>query len=503
MINKQTTSRFSFDASGNALNSAVAGHSNSGGSGFGGEQGAPEIWQAVREQLRGQLGDTRFDNWIARLQFVAEVDGEILISAASELERDRVNKDFAHLIQQAWSSADPAGRRIRVEARECIAPEILALAKPAANGVSRGAAGKSALGGAADGASGDGASQTLDSFLAGDSNQVAHGIARRIAQGQNVAAQIVTIVGPHGVGKSHIAHGVEHALVASGREDVLYLSAEDFLVSYVEGVKRGDTSEQRTRMRKTRVLMLDDFQFICSRPGTLLEFFSHVRAIIASGGLVILTCDQAPAALEQLDDRMRDEIQGGVVARIDLPEPALRRQIVRAKAEEIRAANPDFVLEDEWIELLAERLPASGRVLQGAVRNIFVGTILAEQPLTRAAVEKAVQLALGGAVLRPPKIDTIKDVTAKTYSISKHDLESECRKRQFARPRQFAMYLARKMTNCSYPQIGRMFGDRDHTTVLFAYRKISALVKADTSAAEELRQLEQRIQSDPRNLRGA
>jgi chromosomal replication initiator protein len=200
---------------------------------------------------------------------------------------------------------------------------------------------------------------------------------------------------------------------------------------------------------------------------------------------------------------MRDEIQGGVTVHMELPERNLRREIVRAKADAVAAAVPEgeFRFEEEWVDLLADRLPASGRALYGAVRNVYVGTVLAGKPVDRAAVEKAIQLQLGGTSARPPKIDTIKDVTAKAYGVTKQDLESACRKRQYAQPRQYAMYLSRHLTKCSYPQIGRMFGDRDHTTVLFAYRKVSSIIKANEAMAEEMRQLEQRILADPRNNR--
>jgi chromosomal replication initiator protein len=279
------------------------------------------------------------------------------------------------------------------------------------------------------------------------------------------------------------------------------MSSEDFTVAFVEGVKRKDTSDLRAMVRRAKVVLLDDFQFICSKPATLTEFFSHLRAISGNGGVVVLACDQTPTVLDQLDDRMRDEIQGGVIVHMELPERSLRREIVRAKADAVCASDAEFVLEDEWVDLLADRLPASGRALYGAVRNVYVGTVLTGKPVDRAAVEKAIQPQLGGNSARPPKIDTIKDITAKAYGITKQDLESACRKRQYAQPRQYAMYLSRHLTKCSYPQIGRMFGDRDHTTVLFAYRKVSGIIKANEAMAEEMRQLEQRILADPRNSR--
>lgn len=463
----------------------------------------PAIWQSARDTLRRRIGDARFETWIARLELIAEVNGEILVAAPGELEYDRVNREFIRDIQHAWSLADSRGRKVRLDVRNRIEPEVLALAQPAPAQVAQTSAAP-AVAFAPEEARDPGADeqQTLENFLVGESNRIAFGLARRLALGASVSANVVTIIGPHGVGKTHLLKGMEAALkVSRGEGSVLYMSSEDFTVAFVEGVKRKDTSDLRALVRRAKVVLLDDFQFICSKPGTLVEFFSHLRAIVSAGGVVVLACDQTPAVLDQLDDRMRDEIQGGVTVHMDLPERSLRREIVRTKADAVSAADKEFALTDEWIDLLADRLPASGRALYGAVRNVYVGTVLTGQPLGKAAVEKAIQLQLGGSPVRAPKIDTIKDVTAKAYGVSKQDLESSCRKRQFAQPRQYAMYLSRQLTKCSYPQIGRMFGDRDHTTVLFAYRKISSMVAKNEGMAEELRQLEQRILADPRNNR--
>jgi chromosomal replication initiator protein len=509
MISKQNTTRFAPGGIGGATRTAEPSSVSRKAATTESVSGqAPALWAGVREALRRRLGDQKFEAWIARLEFVAEVNGEILLSAASEHERSRVDTDFGHVIQQAWDQADPSGRSVRVEARERIAPDVLALSEPAPDEAVAGLAPSSdelvADGEQALDANSE--AQTLENFLVGDSNRIAFGLARRLAMGAGVEANVVTIVGPHGVGKSHLLKGIQRALkTTKGESSVLYMSSEDFTVAFVDGVKKKDTSDLRTLVRRAKVVLLDDFQFICSKPGTLVEFFSHLRAIVANGGVVVLACDQTPAVIDQLDDRMRDEIHGGVIAQMDLPERNLRREILRAKADAVSGAaaaiDAEFHLTEEWIDLLADRLPASGRALCGAVRNVYCGTVLAGKPLDKAAVEKSIQLQMGGSPARAPKIDTIKDVTAKAYGVSKQDLESACRKRQFAQPRQYAMYLSRQLTKCSYPQIGRMFGDRDHTTVLFAYRKISAMVAANEGMAEELRQLEQRILADPRNNR--
>ena len=462
---------------------------------------APVLWAGVREALRRRVGDAKFDAWIARLDFIAEVNGEILLAASDDYQRSRVDTDFGHIIQQAWDLADDEGRTVRIEARDRIPADVLALAQPASVADVAQAAEPSSDEAEADAEQAldaNGETQTLENFLVGDSNRIAFGLARRLAMGAGVEANVVTIVGPHGVGKSHLLKGIEAALkAAKGEGSVLYMSSEDFTVAFVDGVKRKDTSDLRTIVRRAKVVLLDDFQFICSKPGTLVEFFSHMRAIVANGGVVVLAADQTPALIDQLDERMRDEIHGGVIAQMELPERNLRREILRAKAEAVSEAataiDAEFHLTDEWIDLLADRLPASGRALCGAVRNVYCGTVLAGKPLDKAAVEKSIQLQMGGAPARAPKIDTIKDITARAYGVTKADLESACRKRQFAQPRQYAMYLSRQLTKCSYPQIGREFGGRDHTTVIHAYEKVAALMQEKHETYEDVTALIQSL----------
>lgn len=510
MINKQTTTRFAPAGAGGAPRtveqSQVTRPLGTGAMSSNDGDQIPAIWESARVVLRRRLGEVKFDAWIAKLDLVAEVNGEVLLAAANEHERQRVEADFGYVIQQAWEQADRQGRRVRIQARERISSDVLALARQAEEVELEAEAELEEMDPAfAPGGAGED-EQTLDNFMVGDSNRIAFGLARRLAMGASVSAHVVTIVGPHGVGKTHLMKGIEAALRATrGEGSVLYMSAEDFLHAFIDGVKRKDTSDLRTMFRRAKVVLLDDFQFICAKPGTLVEFFSHLRAIVANGGVVVLAADQTPALIDQLDERMRDEIHGGVIAQMELPERNLRREILRAHADAVSASasaiEAEFQLTEEWIDLLADRLPASGRALCGAVRNVYCGTVLAGKPVDRAAVEKSIQLQMGGAPARAPRIDTIKDVTARAYGVTKAELESACRKRQYALPRQYAMYLSRQLTKCSYPQIGRMFGDRDHTTVLFAYRKIAAMVASNETMADELRQLEQRILADPRNTR--
>lgn len=460
------------------------------------EAGLGRIWEKVRAHLREITQAGAFETWIANLELVAEVGEEILIAADSEMDCTIAESRYGREIHNAWDRFDPLHRRVRMKARSSISKEILALAQP----MTRNAAGESVPQPARAEDIRD-AMKTLDSYLVGNSNKAAYNLIRQAAETGEAPAQFVTLVGPHGVGKSHLLHALHRGLDSRRpMGETVFFSAEEFTSTFVEGIKRNDTSELRTTMKKAKVLVLDDLQLLVDKPKTLIEFFAHARAIAANGGLIVLSCDKSPAVLE-IDHRMRDELLGGIVTMIDLPDGTLRREIVRAKAGVLAERDPEFIFPEDWVELVADGLPTSGRALYGVVRNVYVASRLGARALTRELVEEAVQGQLGGVTQRPPKIDTVKDVTARHYGISKADLESPCRKRIYAQPRQYAMYLCRKLTRNSYPMIGREFGGRDHTTVLFAFRKISKLVEKDPALAEELLQLEGRVRSDPRNFR--
>jgi chromosomal replication initiator protein len=275
------------------------------------------------------------------------------------------------------------------------------------------------------------------------------------------------------------------------------MSAEDFMLTFVDGVKKKDTSAQRLKIRNADIVLLDDLQLITSREATLKEFFQHLRAVTASGGKVVLSADAAPTRLECLDDRMRDDILGGVVVEMHRPEHEMRAEIIRSKMRIIQQDFPEFRLKEEWIEMMAERLTASGRALYGGVRNVFAGTTLANKPVTEAAVENAIRLIAGDK--RAPKIETIKDVVAKYFGITKADLDSSSRRRDFAQPRQIAMFFCRELTSCSYPLIGSKFGRRDHTTVIYACRKVAKRMKKEPDLVDQIAELKRIIMDDPRN----
>lgn len=465
----------------------------------------PVIWSDVRSKLRDVYGASTFDKWMTSLVFVAEVDGSVILATESKLDRERIERDYMRNIVGVWTALDPKTRPVTLVADADLPSDLKVLAKSNRASQSTSLSEVASLSvvsseeaEAEDFTQGVDLTQTFDTLVVGESNQLAANIARKVAAGIVGPVSVVLFYGAHGVGKTHLLRAIKHdCAMQGGKKSAVYMSAEDFMLTFVEGVRQKDTSAQRNRIRNADIVLLDDLQLITSRAATLKEFFQHLRAVIANGGKVVLSADAAPTRLECLDDRMRDDIQGGVVVEVHRPEIEMRAEIIRSKIAIIQQDFPEFELEAAWVDMMAERLTASGRALYGAVRNVFAGTVLANKPVTQAAVENAIRLIVGER--RAPKIDTIKDVVAKFYGVTKADLDAASRRRNLAQPRQVAMYFCRELTTCSYPLIGFNFGKRDHTTVIYACRKVLERKDEEPDLADELAKLQHQIMDDPRN----
>ncbi|MAP96453.1 MAG: chromosomal replication initiator protein DnaA [Ponticaulis sp.] len=453
-------------------------------------QTAVGIWNSVVEDLRKDVSASIFNKWIEGLEFVAEVDGVIQIAAATGIQRDRVNSDFLRRINQLWMEADRSSRRVAVCCWTDLSADVRELAEEAR--LEREASQKDAGLGEPELRS-TGASLTFDTLVVAESNRVATTVARKIAANQPSPSQTVYFYGPHGVGKTHLLKSIEAEIAKSGSDrTAVFMSAEEFMVAFVEGVKRRDTSDLKTRLRSADVLLIDDLQAIAGMGGTQKEFFSNIRAVVARGGQVVITADASPSQLNSLNARVREELQGGALIEVGLPDEEMRRRIVRMKADMIAVENPEFDLSEEAIDLIVSRVKGPGRQLYGAVCNVFTATTFIGNPVTLDDVSAAVRRQLGD--LKPPTIDQVKRAACQVFEITKTDLESARRSRSVAYPRQIAMFLCRKLTTRSLPQIGRFFGNRDHTTVLYAVRKLEDLVKSDAALRDDIERVERAIE---------
>jgi chromosomal replication initiator protein len=323
----------------------------------------------------------------------------------------------------------------------------------------------------------------------GSSNQLAHAAMCRVADaapGAAISFNPLFIHAASGLGKTHLLSAVAHR-IRDRRPDrkVMFLTAERFMINFVMALRQRDTLAFKDQFQAIDVLLIDDFQFLQGKT-MQQEFCNAFNSLVDSRRQVIVAADVPPAQLDSIDLRMRSRLMGGLVVDIELPDLETRRRILRSRYETMLKRDASVVIPDEVLEFVASRITGSGRELEGALNRIA-----AYQQFNQATVT----LDLASLVLRDMqanpdgsrvKIDDILKVVGRHFNVGRTDLLSPRRARSVVVPRQIGMYLAKKMTARSLPEIGRRFGGRDHSTVLHAVRKIEDQIKTDDRLAREV-----------------
>lgn len=452
------------------------------------------IWQAVREHLKEVLSAADFERWIADLKLIAEVERKIVIAARDRLSYDRVSADHRHILQRIWKEHDDARRDIRLVCWKEAGADLRTIVEdPWAEAVPETAAGGAGNGtGGSDGGSTQGPrpssgapEMTFATLVTGKSNAISVELAKRVADGQPVGTQVHLISGPQGTGKTHTLLALRsRALETNADATVVYLTAEEFLSAYTDGVKAKDTSALKKRLRAASILLIDDLHRISGKPGTETELFQNIREVTGQGGNVVLAGDKTPGELAGFSPRMMSELKGATVVEVALPDEDMRRDIIRRLARHIEVAHPEFVLDEALIERIHTGIRGPGRELTGAVWNLFTEAGFGSMAPTSDMLERVIRRMEGE--VRAPTIELVKKAAMKVFNVSKADLESPSKARSVVYPRQIAMYLCREQTHKSFPQIGRAFGRRDHTTVLYAHRKITKDLLNDPELAADI-----------------
>ncbi|MEO0982282.1 MAG: DnaA/Hda family protein [Pseudomonadota bacterium] len=435
----------------------------------------PEIWSRAKQSLRRDLSGDEFVKWIEDVRFVADFDGQMLLAVRDRYNYARICADYRRPIVRAWRTVDPERRTPRIECWATAPDNLRDLiddpwAQPAEE-----------IDSEAKGGDDQSNPMRFDTLVVGESNAAAVKTARRIAAGEPVHAQTIIISGPQGVGKTHTLKALQYETALRGGAKAVHISAEEFRAAYCDGAKKRDTSDLKARVRSCGLLLIDDIQIIASS-GTDNEFRATLRSITSKGGLVVLTSDAAPGDLKQLSAQTREDLTGATTIEIGLPDEQMRAEIVARHADLVTAANPDFVLSEELRDHIVKRVRGPGRALCGAIWSLYTDCEFGERAPTVDMLDKIVRRQEGEA--KPPTIEMIKRAAMRVCGLSKAEIESPCKERSISFPRQIAMYLCREMTPKSYPQIGRSFGKRDHTTVLYAYRKIKKLIANDAETFE-------------------
>jgi chromosomal replication initiator protein len=331
-------------------------------------------------------------------------------------------------------------------------------------------------------------SLTFDTLVPGRANQMARTAALHVAGAPGLMYNPLFIYGGVGLGKTHLIHAVGNALLAD-RPDarVLYLHAEQFISDVVKNYQRKTFDELKAKYHSLDLLLIDDVQFFAGKDRTQEEFFNAFEALIAKKAHIIMTSDTYPKGLVDIDERLTSRFDAGLTVAIEPPELEMRVAILIRKADAEATTMPEDVAF-----FIAKNVRANVRELEGALRKVLAYSRFSQKDINIALAREALKDLLS-IQNRQISVENIQKTVADFYKIKVADMYSKKRPASIARPRQIAMYLAKELTQKSLPEIGELFGGRDHTTVLHAVRKIGGERQKNSELNQQLHVLEQTL----------
>jgi len=456
------------------------------------------------------VGEASYNSWLRPLRPVALHDDQVVLLAPTGFLRDWISNNYRTLLEREFRVDIPHLREVVIDVGMDARLEAMAGRKDAVadDGAPVKRAGKPA--GTTNGSDARSAPEapsiirprdaepdkglvsvldqnlTFDKFVVGKPNELAYAAARRVADADGVAFNPLFLYAGVGLGKTHLMHAIAwHIRQRRPDRKVLYLTAEMFMYHFIKAVRFRDTVSFKEKFRSVDVLMVDDLQFISGKESTQEEFFHTFNELIDRNHQIVVSADRSPSDLEGMEERVRSRLAWGLVADIHPTDFELRVGILEQKL----ALEPEVTVPREVVEFLAHRITSNVRELEGAMKRVIAYHALMGRAISLEMVQEVLADVLR-ANARKVSIDDIQRKVAEHYNIRMAEMSSARRARAVARPRQVAMFLAKRLTSRSLPEIGRKFGNRDHTTVLHGVRRIEELIQSDVSLAEDVRMLE-------------
>ena len=460
-------------------------------------------WQNVSNKLSVRFGDAVFRSWLKPLCFVGSKSGYIQLGVPTRFMREWVNKNYIDDITALWanegisegyaielvifdtSNINPTEKSSTPQTFSVLTPQSwqsdvtpLDIA-PLDIDVQMGAPLDPRY--------------TFDNFVVGKPNELAHAAARRVAESANVVqgCNPLFLYGGVGLGKTHLMHAIAwHIRKNNPERRVLYLSAEKFMYQFIRALRFKEALAFKEHFRSVDVLMIDDVQFISGKDSTQEEFFHTFNALVDQHKQLVISGDRSPSDLEGIEERVRSRLGWGLVADIHTTSYELRLGILQSKIEQMQGVT----IPQKVMEFLAHKITSNIRELEGSLNRVVAHATLVGRPITLETTQEVLHDLLR-ANDRRISVEDIQKQVASHYNIKVSDMHSARRARQVARPRQVAMYLSKKFTSKSLPEIGRRFGGKDHTTVMHAVKRVDELMAADHEFSQDIEMLSRLLQS--------
>ncbi len=441
-------------------------------------QQAEELWRACLPRVAARLGEAAFHTWISPLRPKAILEGTLLLAAPSDFSRTWINSHYLGTLQECVSETAGAHLQVALTTADqppapsppppAPTPKASRIPEPALN-----------------------PRFTFDTFVVGPSNQFAHAAAMKVAESPAQAYNPLFIYGGAGLGKTHLLHAIGHYTRHLHPDaSLVYVTTEQFTNEFIAAIRDDRIAAFQRRYRHVGVLLVDDVQFLEGKERTQEEFFHTFNTLHAAGGQIVLTSDRPPKQIATLEERLRTRFEGGLLTDIQPPDLETRVAILKKKA-----ALDGLDLPEDVAHFIASHIPSNIREMEGALIRVAAYASLNRRPIDLPLAEACLGPILGSRAEKPLTPDEIIRETASFFALTPEDLTGPGRSRTLVLARQVAMYLCRELTDLSLPRIGRIFGGRDHTTVLHATTKLKRLMAERRSLYEQVQEITARLRA--------
>ncbi len=468
------------------------------------------VWDGILSSIRGKLNGELFDTWFNSIQFEAIDDSLriIRLRAPNRTVRDWVKTNYGGLVGQSLTELRMSGYSVdwileeedlrtnsmqslvqKKQAANTLAAEpTLATAQPIDTPVPVSISLKSNEAVPNDAALNP--KYTYDSFVVGSCNQFAHAASMAVAEAPGKTYNPLYLYGGVGLGKTHLMHACGNAIKRRNSHlKLCYLSSERFMNELINAIRYDKTQSFRERYRSVDVLLIDDVQFMAGKERTQEEFFHTFNSLYDQQKQIVISSDCPPREIPTLEERLHSRFEWGLIADIEPPDLETKVAILKRKAEMTSVTLPDDVAL-----FIASRVKNNVRELEGSLVRLVAMSSLRGQPISKTLAQDALRTIATDEDSGVITIQHIQKAVAASYRMSVDELVAKSNARQFSGPRQVAMYLCKKLTKHSYPEIGRAFGGKHHTTVIHSFEKVEGLLTTDTAMQKTVSDISETLQ---------
>ncbi|PIQ87712.1 MAG: chromosomal replication initiator protein DnaA [Candidatus Omnitrophica bacterium CG11_big_fil_rev_8_21_14_0_20_43_6] len=436
-------------------------------------------WEEAQNDLKATLGDTTYATWIAPLKLSSQDNHNINLEAPDQFFKDWVEKHYLGTIQEALKRKGLDNLLVRLVVNSAPANPDILRTPPEVN--IKIATGSSFIN--------LNSRYTFENFVVGPANRHAHAYSLAVANAPAKTYNPLFIYGGVGLGKTHLIQAICHHIKSNSSPNIkiYYVSSEKFTNELIDAIVHRSTSAFRQKYRNLDVLVIDDIHFIAGKESTQEEFFHTFNTLYDAHKQIVFSSDRPPKEIINLQERLVSRFGWGLATDIQPPDLETRVAILKKKIEREPVNVPD-----EVIFFIAQLIKTNIRELEGALIRIIAYSLLEESPVTLELTKEV----LKDLLKEPTKlitIDFIQRCVVEEFGISLQDLKTKRRNKQVVFPRQIAMYLSRELTELSLPEIGELFGGKDHTTVLHSYKKIKEDIGNNPDLKERLEKIIQII----------